>query len=296
MNVTDSPVYRSWAGVLRTSRKAGLDVGFGSFAEYEAWCFENKWNIGKTVVRIDSGKAFSPDNCAVMTKEEFREKLRKRSQVREENCGIATADEFHATVRGQEAGVRAGPGPANVMKCRFCGNVLPDGDSRKYCSASCRKKAWTAKRSADRKLMHKTETRLCACCGKAIRWDSYHANQRFCSTACRRRYEIEKRSVDGIRRDVLCFGTEDVASSAPRLLDSLREGKGDDYFRALFELPERDQYAEMSTWTAEDHVAACQYMKAGSDDFYDSCGEEFEVVTNGYGHGAFDEEDHFDAG
>ena len=177
--------------------------------------------------------------------------------------------------------------------CAFCGNTfVPSSPRALYCSKECNKRAWTARRSAERAARRKSAIRICEHCGKPFEWSSANALKRFCSAECKRRAETAVRSVSRTRADLVSVKPADAP---PAALDALRGGKGDDYFRVLFSLPEADQYAEMAMWTEGDHAAAAAYLGVcgdsdGSDDY---AADESDIAIPVAPPAAFDEEDHF---
>ena len=145
--------------------------------------------------------------------------------------------------------------------CALCGKpFIPFRAGVKYCSSVCNKKAWTLKRSKKRARKHKLETRLCAFCGKPFLFDSNVHNKRFCSDECKRKNESEERSNNRLRRDA--FVLTNISSTLPSELDELRGEKGSRYFKKLFTLEPEKQFAEMESWTADDHADAMSYLNS----------------------------------
>lgn len=177
-----------------------------------------------------------------------------------------------------------------MQKCALCGaEFTAQRAGVLYCSKECLKKSWTARRSAARALRRRTATRVCEFCGKPFEWTSLCTIKRFCSSACKRRAESAARAVDRTRADVVMVK---AAHQLPRELDALREAKGDEYFAALFKLPEAEQYAEMSAWDESVHAAALVYMNAAAD-LIGEREEEIDIEMPETPPMPFDEENHF---
>ena len=173
--------------------------------------------------------------------------------------------------------------------CEFCGKPFTANGNARFCSKKCSDRAWTAKRSEKRRAARRAATRLCEFCGKPFEWNSDHGNKRFCSNKCKKAAESATRSASGSRKDIVGIK---AASAPPPSLDELRKEKGVRYFRALFKLPEAEQFAEMTTWDEVDHEAAMQYLDVAVDG-QDSGVSEISITIKFREPAVFDEEDHF---
>ena len=178
--------------------------------------------------------------------------------------------------------------------CAFCGKKFVPGTKRAmYCSSECNKRAWIARRGAERAARRKSAVRVCERCGRPFEWSNLHGNRRFCSYECKRRAEVAVRRVSRTRAD--CVRVK-AAATPPAALDALRGSKGAEYFRTLFSLPAGDQYAEMATWGEADHEAAAEYLGVhGADCGADGFGGDDlgDITIPATPPSAFDEEDHF---
>lgn len=99
-----------------------------------------------------------------------------------------------------------------------------------------------------------------------------------------------KRSADRSRTDGVYV---DTSGEKPESLDELRETKGKRYFKALFALPEKQQFAEMENWDEADHAAAIEYLSVdGFDD--EESDDDLGIEVREEPPPVFDEEDHAD--
>lgn len=188
-------------------------------------------------------------------------------------------------------GLSSGASP-KICKCAFCGREFQAARPRRYCSAVCGKRAWTASRSRRRALRHGDRKRVCPMCGKAFQVSAEHRNQRFCSYVCKKQSDRESRSRDRLRNDTVSLGF--VPDALPDELDALREEKGPEYFKTLFSLGKECQFAEMAKWTEEDHCKALSYFGIQTPDDADwepADGGRLDIGP--VEQQVFDEEDHF---
>ena len=70
---TTPPLYYSWKHMFRNCRVNkyynGISVckEWEDYGQYEKWCFENGWSLGKRVARKDKKLDFTPSNCLVVS-------------------------------------------------------------------------------------------------------------------------------------------------------------------------------------------------------------------------------------
>lgn len=82
-----SHIRRSWdnmrhrvAGIIHDGcgnpRWQGLEVGWGTFAEFKAWAMRSGYEVGLSLDRIDGSRGYVPDNCQWITVKQNNEKAR----------------------------------------------------------------------------------------------------------------------------------------------------------------------------------------------------------------------------